>query len=70
MRLEQGLININPDRAKVDPVIVQNIPFYKAQLQVQSEVDQLQPPPRPANWGVSLCVPVVFLCVWHVKLLN
>lgn len=54
-------MNINAERASRDPVIVQNVPFYKAQLQVQADVDQLQPPPRPANWGVSLRVPVVFV---------
>ncbi|KAG0585940.1 hypothetical protein KC19_2G050700 [Ceratodon purpureus] len=48
---QQGLMNINPDRARVDPLVVQNVPYYKAQLQVQAEIDQLQPPPRPANWG-------------------
>lgn len=70
MRLEQGLMNINPDRARVDPLVVQNVPYYKAQLQVQAEIDQLQPPPRPANWGVSRRVPVLFFRVWHVNLSN
>lgn len=58
---EQGLINIDPERARLDPVIVPNVPYYKAQLQVQAEVDQLQPPPRPANWVVSLPVSFVFV---------
>jgi len=66
---EQALMNINPDRARVDPVIVRNVPYYKAQLQVQAEVDQLQPPPRPANWVVSRPVPVVFVSVKYVSLL-
>lgn len=61
-------MNINPDRARLDPVIVPNVPYYKAQLQVQAEVDQMQPPPRPANWGVSRHVPVVmFASVQHVR---
>lgn len=49
--LQQGLVNINPDRARHDPVIVQNVPLYKAQIQIRDEVDQLEPPPRPANWA-------------------
>jgi hypothetical protein len=57
-------VNINPDRARHDPVIVQNVPLYKAQLQIRDEVDQLEPPPRPANWAVSLLVPLVFSSMW------
>jgi len=68
MHGKQGLMNINPDRARLDPVIVPNVPYYKAQQQVQAEVDQLQIPPRPANWVVSLPVPTVFISL-HVRLL-
>lgn len=63
---EQGLMNINPDRAMLDPVIVPNVPYYKAQLQVQAEVDQLKPPPRPANWAVSLPVPACLISEFEV----
>lgn len=49
--LQQGLVSINPERARQDPVIVQNVPFHKAQLQLLAEVEGMQPPPRPANWG-------------------
>jgi hypothetical protein len=48
----QALFNIDPERAKYDPIIVHNVPFYKATLQLEAEVNQMQPPPRPANWGV------------------
>lgn len=54
-------MSINPERARQDPVIVQNVPFHKAQLQLLAEVEGMQPPPRPANWGVSSTCPNVYL---------
>ncbi len=46
------LKEINPDQAMQDPVIVQNVPYFKAQQRIQAEVNQLEVPPRPADWGV------------------
>ncbi|KAK6132666.1 hypothetical protein DH2020_033582 [Rehmannia glutinosa] len=47
----RALISIDPIRAKDDPVIVKNIPFYKAKKALEAEVMKLNPPPRPHNWG-------------------
>ncbi|MED6135783.1 hypothetical protein PIB30_049862 [Stylosanthes scabra] len=49
--LQEALISIDPDRARDDPVIVRNVPFYKAKKALESEVMKLDPPPRPPNWG-------------------
>lgn len=50
----QALISIDPARARDDPVIVKNIPYYRAKKALEAEVMKLHPPPRPQNWGVSL----------------
>lgn len=52
--LLQALISIDPVRAREDPVIVKNIPYYKAKKALEAEVMKLDPPPRPQNWGVSI----------------
>lgn len=49
----QALFSIDPVRAREDPVIVKNVPFYKAKKALEAEVTKLSPPPRPQNWGVS-----------------
>ena len=49
----QALFSIDPVRAQEDPVIVKNVPFYKAKKALEAEVTKLNPPPRPQNWGVS-----------------
>ncbi|ESQ43105.1 hypothetical protein EUTSA_v10013651mg [Eutrema salsugineum] len=49
--LQDALISIDPDRAREDPVIVRNVPFYKAKKALEAEVTKLNPPPRPQNWG-------------------
>ncbi|KAL3821207.1 hypothetical protein ACJIZ3_007112 [Penstemon smallii] len=49
--LQEALISIDPTRAKEDPVIVKNIPYYKAKKSLEAEVMKLNPPPRPHNWG-------------------
>ncbi|KAL5736357.1 hypothetical protein ACOSP7_030816 [Xanthoceras sorbifolium] len=49
--LQEALISIDPVRAKEDPVIVKNIPYYKAKKALEAEVLKLDPPPRPENWG-------------------
>ncbi len=46
------LKEINPDQAMQDPVIVQTVPYFKAQQRIEAEVNQLEVPPRPADWGV------------------
>ncbi|KAL0301191.1 UNVERIFIED_CONTAM: hypothetical protein Sradi_6395900, partial [Sesamum radiatum] len=46
-----ALISIDPSRAKDDPVVVKNIPFYKAKKALEAEVMKLNPPPRPHDWG-------------------
>ncbi|KAH9802616.1 Embryo defective 2737 [Citrus sinensis] len=52
--LQEALIPIDPVRAREDPVIVKNIPYYKAKKALETEVMKLDPPPRPENWGVLL----------------
>ncbi|KAG9157100.1 hypothetical protein Leryth_025867 [Lithospermum erythrorhizon] len=49
--LQEALISIDPDRAQEDPVVVKNIPYYKARKSLEAEVMKLDPPPRPQNWG-------------------
>ncbi|KAK2639002.1 hypothetical protein Ddye_026797 [Dipteronia dyeriana] len=49
--LQEALISIDPVRAKEDPVIVKNIPYYKAKKALEAEVMKHDPPPRPENWG-------------------
>lgn len=53
----QVLGNIDSGRAMRDPLIVPNVPHYKARIKLEAEVNQLQPPPRPANWGVCCYLP-------------
>lgn len=55
--LQEGLISMDPERARNDPVIVKNIPYYKAKGALETEVMKLDPPPRPQNWG-ELNVPL------------
>lgn len=52
--VSQALISIDPVRARDDPVIVKNIPYYKAKKALEAEVTRLDPPPRPPNWGVRI----------------
>lgn len=49
----QALQSIDPARAKDDPIIVRNIPYYRAKKALEAEVMKLDAPPRPRNWGVS-----------------
>ncbi|EXB42547.1 hypothetical protein L484_011318 [Morus notabilis] len=49
--LQEALISIDPDRAKNDPVIVKNIPYYNAKKALEAETMKLNPPPRPTDWG-------------------
>ncbi|KAJ4726331.1 hypothetical protein OWV82_005060 [Melia azedarach] len=49
--LQEALISIDPVRAREDPVIVKNVPYYKAKKALEAEVMKLNPPPRPQNWG-------------------
>ncbi|KAL2247511.1 UNVERIFIED_CONTAM: hypothetical protein Sindi_2603400 [Sesamum indicum] len=49
--LQEALISIDPSRAKDDPVVVKNVPFYKAKKALEAEVMKLNPPPRPHDWG-------------------
>ncbi|XP_015887335.1 uncharacterized protein LOC107422413 [Ziziphus jujuba] len=49
--LQEALISIDPVRARDDPVIVKNVPYYKAKKAMEVEVMKLDPPPRPQNWG-------------------
>lgn len=52
--MSQALISIDPVRAREDPVVVKNVPYYKARKALEAEVMKLDPPPRPQNWGVSI----------------
>lgn len=58
----QALISIDPVRAKDDPIIVKNIPYYKAKKALEAEVTKLDVPPRPKNWGVR--TGIVFQFYW------
>ncbi|CBI20279.3 hypothetical protein VitviT2T_029535 [Vitis vinifera] len=49
--LQEALISIDPVRAREDPVVVKNVPYYKARKALEAEVMKLDPPPRPQNWG-------------------
>ncbi|KAK3028413.1 hypothetical protein RJ639_039623 [Escallonia herrerae] len=49
--LQEALISIDPVRARDDPVVVKNVPYYKAKTALEAEVLKLDPPPRPSNWG-------------------
>lgn len=49
--LQEALISLDPVRAKDDPVIVKNIPCYKAKKVLEAEVMKFDPPPRPQSWG-------------------
>lgn len=49
--LQQALISLDPARARDDPVIVKNVPYYKAKKALEVEVMKLDPPPRPKDWG-------------------
>ncbi|KAA8526821.1 hypothetical protein F0562_008950 [Nyssa sinensis] len=49
--LQEALISIDPVRARDDPVVVRNIPYYKAKKALEAEVMKLDPPPRPQSWG-------------------
>ena len=59
----QALISIDPVRARDDPVVVKDIPYYKAKKALEAELLKLDPPPRPENWGVRACVRAS-VCVW------
>ncbi|KAH1222845.1 hypothetical protein GmHk_12G035898 [Glycine max] len=48
--LQDALISIDPARARDDPVIVKNVPYYKAKKALETEVMKIDPPPRPPNW--------------------
>jgi len=50
----QALISIDPIRARDDPIVVKNVPYYKAKKALEVEVMKFDPPPRPQNWGVSV----------------
>ncbi|KAG4987082.1 hypothetical protein JHK82_034702 [Glycine max] len=52
--LQDALISIDPARARDDPVIVKNVPYYKAKKALETEVMKIDPPPRPPNWGVRI----------------
>lgn len=49
--LQEALISIDPARARDDPVVVKNVPYYKAKKALEAEAMKLNPPPRPKNWG-------------------
>lgn len=49
-QLQEALYSIDPERAKRDPVIIQDVSYYKALKQVEAEVALLKVPPRPAEW--------------------
>ena len=52
--LSQVLSSIDPVRARDDPVIIRNVPYYKAKKALEAEVMKVDVPRRPNNWGVSI----------------
>ncbi|KAI5662542.1 hypothetical protein M9H77_21865 [Catharanthus roseus] len=49
--LQEALISIDPACARDDPVIVKNVPYYKAKKALEAEVMSLDLPPQPQKWG-------------------
>ncbi|GAB2215630.1 hypothetical protein Droror1_Dr00020020 [Drosera rotundifolia] len=49
--LQEGLVTLDPSRARDDPVVVKNVPYFKLKKALEVEVMKLDPPPRPKNWG-------------------
>lgn len=49
--MQELLFAIDPIRAREDPVIVRNVPYYKARKKIEAEVMKLEVPSRPPNWG-------------------
>ncbi|KAL9274275.1 hypothetical protein AKJ16_DCAP27078, partial [Drosera capensis] len=49
--LQEGLVTLDPSRARDDPVVVKNAPYFKLKKALEVEVMKLDPPPRPKNWG-------------------
>lgn len=49
--LQEALMSIDPVRARDDPVVIKNIPYYRAKKVLEAEVMKFDPPPRPQNWG-------------------
>jgi hypothetical protein len=66
----QALISIDPVRARDDPVVVKNVPYYKAKKTLEAEVMKLDPPPRPQNWGVSIRCTLWLQTSMHVHILT
>lgn len=48
---QKTLVELQPNRALSDPVIVHNVPYFKALKQTGEEVMKLRVPSRPADWG-------------------
>eukprot|EP00249_Psilotum_nudum_P012807 c23999_g1_i1 orf=623-2005(-) len=67
--LQKALHTIDPSRAMQDPVVIKNIPYYKARLQIMDEVTKLDVPPRPVDWKEKFEVPLR-LSGWAEKELN
>lgn len=51
--IQKVLLAIDPSTARADPVVVKNVPYYKATKKIKAEVMKLEVPQRPHNWGVS-----------------
>ncbi|KAJ4782095.1 Embryo defective 2737 [Rhynchospora pubera] len=49
--LQDALVSLDPVRARNDPAVIKNVPYYKAKKALESEVMMLEVPPRPHNWG-------------------
>ncbi|KAH7314761.1 hypothetical protein KP509_21G019200 [Ceratopteris richardii] len=49
-QLQEALQILDPERAKTDPVIVQDVPHYKARMLLEADVASMEVPPRPTEW--------------------
>eukprot|EP01018_Ginkgo_biloba_P010230 Gb_18684 [translate_table: standard] len=49
--MQEVLFAIDPISAREDPIVVKNIPYYKAKKKLEAEIMQLEVPPRPSDWG-------------------
>lgn len=57
---------MDPARAREDPVVVKNVPYFKAKKALEAEVMKLDAPPRPQNWGVH----IILFWTWMFTLLQ
>lgn len=53
-QMQDLLYMIEPEWANRDPVIIRDVPYYKARKRIEADVALLQVPPRPAEWTCAV----------------